>query len=221
MQEGDPNKITPEALGIKKTATGISIPEKTIEKVVTNDVTIKKKNKLKKISETFFGGTPQDAVKSVLMDVLIPALKQTLYDMISTGSQRLLFGNTVANGRPVIGRPITGGRVNYAKQYTSSVNSNRTISRITAEPAQNHDFNQIMYPTRADAENVLSKMYDLINEYGQATVANLYQLSGVTTSAQDYDWGWSDVRRSRIIGVQNGMQEAYIIDFPQPGVIKR
>lgn len=207
MLEGDPKKITPEALGIEKTEDGVKIKERATK----NDVIVHEKSKAQQLSETFFGGTAKDAAKSVVNDVLVPALKQTLYDMISTGFQRLLFGNTVSNGRPVIGRPSYSNRYNYNAAYRSNT---RQMSKAARGA---HDFNTIVFKTRAEAEDILSRMYTAINEYGQTTVADFYQMSGVSTTPQDFDWGWTDVRRSRIISTQDG----WIIDFPQPGALNR
>lgn len=201
--------ISPEALGIETTEEGVKIPEKTVS-------VPPKKSKVKKMSETFFGGTAKDAAMYVVSDVLVPALKQTLYDMISTGFQRLLFGDTVANGRPVVARP-SYSRMNYNSRY-------RTTTQRPIMPARTgHDFNRVMFDTRADAESVLSYMYDSINETGIVSLAdfyikaNEYNSSKVPTTPQDYNFGWTDVRRSRILTTETGY---YIIDLPNPKVIR-
>lgn len=201
--------ISPEALGIETTEEGIKIPEKTVS-------VPPKKSKVKEMSETFFGGTAKDAAMYVVSDVLVPALKQTLYDMISTGFQRLLFGDTVSNGRPIVARP-SSYRMNYNSRY-------RTTTQRPVMPARTgHDLNRVMFDTRADAESVLSYMYDSINETGIVSLAdfyikaNEYNSSRVPTTPQDYNFGWTDVRRSRILTTETGY---YIIDLPNPKVIR-
>lgn len=201
--------ISPEALGIETTENGVKIPEKSV-------CVPPKKSKVKEVSETFFGGTAKEAAMSVVTDVLVPALKQTIYDMISTGFQRLLFGDTVANGRPIMASP-SYSRTNYNSRYRA------TTQRPTIPARNGHDFNRIVFDTRADAESVLSYMYDSINETGIVSLAdfyikaNEYNNSKVPTTPQDYNFGWTDVRRSRILTTETGY---YIIDLPNPKVIR-
>lgn len=201
--------VSPEALGIKTTEEGVKIPEKTVS-------VPPKKSKVKEVSETFFGGSAKDAAMYVVTDVLVPALKQTLYDMVSTGFQRLLFGDTVANGRPVVASP-SYSRTNYNSRYRT------TTQRPAMSVRTGHDFNRVMFDTRADAESVLSYMYDSINETGIVSLAdfyikaNEYNNSKMPTTPQDYNFGWTDVRRSRILTTEAGY---YIIDLPNPKVIR-
>lgn len=201
--------VSPEALGIKTTEEGVKIPDKTVS-------VPPKKSKVKEVSETFFGGSAKDAAMYVVTDVLVPALKQTLYDMVSTGFQRLLFGDTVANGRPVVASP-SYSRTNYNSRYRT------TTQRPAMSARTGHDFNRVMFDTRADAESVLSYMYDSINETGIVSLAdfyikaNEYNNSKMPTTPQDYNFGWTDVRRSRILTTEAGY---YIIDLPNPKVIR-
>lgn len=50
----------------------------------------------------------------------------------------------------------------------------------------------LRFPTRMYAEEILEQLYDLIDEFGNATVADLKELCGVKTSKfSDTKWGWS------------------------------
>lgn len=60
---------------------------KKLEKVVSGEVKAKKG-----LSESFISGTPRNVVSNLLTDVLIPAAKKTIVDMVNNGISMLLYG---------------------------------------------------------------------------------------------------------------------------------
>lgn len=77
---------------------------------------------------------------------------------------------------------------------------------------------ELVYETRADAEDVLNGMSEIIDNYGFVTVADLYDISGLPGAYYtDSIIGWKgSIKESTIKKVGIG----YVIDLPKPEVLK-
>ena len=144
--------------------------------------------------------------------MLIPAFKNTIADVVIGGIEMVLFGNSRGTrSRSGSGR---GGitRVSYKDYYDDggrSVSSNRVGS---SSRDNQYSYNDILLDTRGEAEDVMSTMEELIDRYGEATVADLYSLVGVASRHTDVKWGWTDKRDLSYRRSGRG----YILDFAKP-----
>jgi hypothetical protein len=77
---------------------------------------------------------------------------------------------------------------------------------------RNHDFDEIVLATRAEANEVIDRLFDLISKYEQATVSDLYDLVGLEAKFTDEKWGWRDMRGVQAVRVGGG----YLLDLPRP-----
>jgi hypothetical protein len=75
-----------------------------------------------------------------------------------------------------------------------------------------HDFDEIVLDQRSEAEEVIDRLYDVVNKYEQATVADLYDLVGLSSNHTDHKWGWTDLRGSGVSRIRDG----YLLDLPDP-----
>jgi hypothetical protein len=66
--------------------------------------------------------------------------------------------------------------------------------------------------TRVEAEEVIDRLFDVVSRYETATVADLYEMVGVTGNYTDDKWGWTDLRGASVQRVRNG----YLLDLPRP-----
>ena len=74
-----------------------------------------------------------------------------------------------------------------------------------------HSPKDVIFSTRTDAEETLLKLNDYIEEYGQASIADLYDLIGDVAVYQDNKYGWKNGLSDDLIFVTNGN---WFIDFP-------
>ena len=90
-----------------------------------------------------------------------------------------------------------------------------------SRPPQNNyrpnrlDWQNITFDSYADANDVLNEMGHALHEYGQVTIADFYDVVGITRDARDYQdckYGWYDLGPASIKGVPGG----YTIVFPKP-----
>lgn len=76
----------------------------------------------------------------------------------------------------------------------------------------------MVFATRAKAETVLSKMREIINDYGYASVKDLYSISDLEEYSDAYDsFGWASLNDVTIKFYTSGF---YVIDFPEPQEIQ-
>jgi hypothetical protein len=189
---------------------------KKIDKVVSGEVVRRKKPLNKRFREIFVGQDAKTAWGFVLFDVLIPAAKDTMADAVSQGVERMLFGDARSNPRRSGGyRPpysVTPTQSTYTRYSTGSSYAKRDERVLSRRARATHNFDEIILPTRVEAEEVLENLYNILSRYEQATVSDLYDLLGVTGNYTDEKWGWTELTGSGIDRVREG----YLLDIPKP-----
>jgi hypothetical protein len=188
---------------------------KKVEKLVEGKVIRRKKPLGKKFAEVFIGGDSRSVGSYILYDILIPATKDTLADMMSQGVERMLFGEVRSTSRRPYQRRNQNGYVSYnqVSRRQPPWEQQRHEPRVPSRKARaTHDFDEIVLDSRTEAEEVIDRLFDLVSQYESATVKDFYELVGVPTNYTDDKWGWSDIRGAGVTRVRNG----YLIDLPKP-----
>lgn len=68
-----------------------------------------------------------------------------------------------------------------------------------------YNFDDIVVESRGEAERVLDVLLAQIEDYGEATIADFYELVGVTGNGYtDRSYGWKDLRSAYISKVRDG-----------------
>jgi hypothetical protein len=185
--------------------------DKVVLKVVSGEVVRRKKPLGNRFMATFFGGDGSGVFDYVIKDVLLPAARDMVADAVSQGVERLIFGET-RNRRPG-SRGTSAGPVNYSRYSTPSpVRRNDREERrpISRRARASHDFDEIILSSRGEADDVLNKLYDMLEKYGTVSVSDLYDLVGSTSSYTDEKWGWTELRDSGVTRTRNG----YLLNLP-------
>lgn len=193
------------------------------EKVVTSVVKasgVRKRDKSisEKFTSVFISEDAGDVKSYLIFDILIPALKDTVSDMIKSGIDAVLYGNEVPrhSNRGGNGAP----RVSYQKYYESGSSRRGSYSERPTRSGRydrkaNHDFRDVVFDDKRDAIAVLDGLIELTVEYDFATVMDFNQLAGLDSKFTDNDFGWEDLKDARILHVRGG----YILDLPTPVAI--
>lgn len=184
--------------------------EKRVEKVVTGKVVTKKKSGFSKFAGEFISEDAKNIKSYVIGDVLIPAFKKAISDIITDGIDIILYGG---NGRSRSGRS-NADRVSYRSYYDDRKPSDRlTTSRYSSN---SYSYDDIILDSRGEAEEVLARMDELMDTYGLVRVADLKDLVGITGSYTDNKYGWTNIRNAEIVHVRDGwmikMPRAVAID---------
>lgn len=164
----------------------------------------KKKSEVKKFADVFVAEDVTSIKDYILMEVLLPAAKKAISDVVTNGIEMLLYGETRSKSK---GRD---SRVSYTKYYE------RDRDRDYDRPARRqgrygYDYDDIILDTRREAEEVLDRMDDLIDNYGMVSVADLYDLVGITGNYTDNKYGWTNLRNADVQRVRDG----YLLKLPK------
>ena len=185
---------------------GNSKKEKNV-KVVTTSAKIQKPSLMNKLVSTFVGEDIEDVSSYVIHDVVIPSVKNMFFD----GLETLFFGRPRAGRR---GNTVNTRKANMGSGYVSYNNvSKRDIEPPRSmQPAAAHLFSDIVIETRPDAEAVIMLLADLIDDYGEASVADLYSAVAITPQYTDHNYGWTNLATASVKRVRHG----YLLNLPKP-----
>lgn len=193
--------------------------EKEIEKVVQGTVITQRPTFWRRLKDTLTENTGGSVFEYVVFDVMVPAAKDMFADAVSQGVERLIFGGSRISRRSGGYRPYgTSTHTNYTRYSqpgTNPIGSSR-YSRDRVETPRSiriaQEFDDIILPTRAEADTVLERMYDLLTQYESVSVADLYELVGLSPSHIDHKWGWIQLNGAR----HRRIREGYILELPKP-----
>lgn len=177
--------------------------------VVTSDKLAKKK------SGKIFGFIDRDDLSDMIddffFDVLIPEVKDEFLDMVSVIIH--------ADGYRGRSGKRSRDRKNYDKMYRSSSyrgrddrDPDRRERRRDDRDRDREDYSDIVLTYRKDAEKIVDKLHELIDETGEASIADLYQLVDITSKYTDENWGWT---RTGDIGIRK-VSGGFLIDVAEP-----
>ena len=163
----------------------------------------KKKNT---IVDTFISEDAQNIKSYILMDVLVPAIKKAVSDIVTDGISMLLYGDTSHGNR------CSSSSSSYVS-YNRYSDRDRRDDRNTNRSRYYHD--DIILDTRGEAEEVLMRMDEILDTYGVVSVADLYDLVGISGNHTDNKYGWTNLRNAEAVRVRDG----YLLKLPKAGPI--
>lgn len=212
MTENYPGNSKKERAAEEKSET----PRPQVQKIVKTSGIVKAPSIGSRFRATFSGEGAQETGTYVLFDVIIPAFKAMIFDTITQGADRILFG-----GRDVIRSGMANApktRTNYNQISTKA--ANRYPGRdfegkgreISNSARSNHRFDEILLDTRGEAEMVLDTMQDLISRFEWVSVPEFYSMVDVTAEFTDEKWGWTNISTAQI----RPSRGKYVILLPSP-----
>lgn len=189
--------------------------EERIVKPVVNseDVKIRKKGLFSKMIGSFFAKDLNSMSEYLIGNVIVPKVQDIFIDTVNQATEYMVYGDTRAS------------RLNNKKStiYFSGVNGNKktSIGAVSDKYPSNRmssidrkksydDYSDLIFKERQIAEEILSRMYDDLSEYGCVTVLSLKSMIGVETTHTDEKYGWMELAGSRIKKVRDG----WLLELP-------
>ena len=187
-----------------KSANENSSEEKKFQPI-DGKVIVRKKGALKKFFDNILSDEPDSVKTYVIQEVLIPGIKKAISDIISNGTDIILYGETRKN-KP--SSNTTGSRISYGSysSYYSQPQKSESAKKDSNEFGQD-----IILDTRGRAENVLLQLEEAIERYKMVSIADLNDILGITGSYTDCKYGWYDLSTAQIIRVKEG----FLIKLPR------
>lgn len=183
-----------------------------VEKIVQATVQKKKKSFLSRFKEDVCVEDAGTIGEYIIYDVLIPAVKDLLFDMIKGGTERALFGDTKPSSDRI--RHDRGeSYVSYSRYY----NDRRRSSERGSSRRKSRDCDDLIFKSRGEAVSVLDRMEDMIEEYGQVSLYDVYAMCDISGDYTDQKWGWEGdaLKEACVVRVREG----YLLTLPRTVVL--
>lgn len=172
--------------------------------------TVRKKGLGAKFKDTFAGDSAESVGQYILFDILVPRIKDLLFETFTGGLERSLFGSSTRSSRGR--RSSLVDKTDYRGISSSNRERERAERDISPRGRANHNFEEILIPTRGEAEQVRDTLLALVDQYDSATVADLYSAVGISTDHTDLKFGWTDLSEMTISPARGG---GYILEMPR------
>lgn len=180
--------------------SGEALASKKVEQIATGKA--RKKTEARKLADNFIAEDMHSVKEYILQEVLIPTAKKVISEVVTNSIDMLLYGEVKSKKRSQ-----NDSRISYTKYYERE----RDYERGVRTRSRGYDYDDIILDTRREAEEVLDRMQDLIDSYDVVSVADLYDLVGITGSYTDNKYGWTQLRNADVQRVRDG----YLLKLPK------
>lgn len=196
--------ITPPNKSTNQTQTGAQPQEqKKFTKVTTGKVSAKKKNEVQKLADIFIAEDIESVKRTVIYEMIIPAVRDLAVSVVSNTINLIFYGKDARyrqSNQPFVTNSQQAP-VSFSRYWMQNSSQNVQQNPYSYAPAS---VQNITFASRADADQVLNLMNEAIMKYGKVSVADYYDLVGITCDYTDYNYGWYDIRTASIRFVNGG-----------------
>lgn len=176
-----------------------------VEKITSGKVTTRKPPWWKRFARNMVADDVTSIGDYLLIDVIVPAARNLIRDIVVGSTDRALYGSTRSRRES---RFSTGGS-SIRTRYDKMSEEPRRMSR---EARARHDFDEVVLDSHSEAVAVIEELIARVDRYGATSVADLYDLVGVTGSYADRNHGWTDLRTADVRQSRGG----FLLDLPRP-----
>lgn len=179
---------------------------KKLESVVSGNVSMRKKTTLKKVADIFFQKDINDVKSYLIMDVLVPEIRDALYNLVMNGLDMMLY-----DGKRTRKSSSNTMRVNYSAKYNNQTSIPET-SNSSPRIKSGLNFDDVVFDDRMDAEEVLNQMLNIIEQYDSVSVADFCELAGIPGEYTDRKYGWTSLGAAEVKRLSGG---GYVLKLPR------
>lgn len=169
-------------------------------------VTQRKKGVGQRMRETFFPSDAGSIVRYLVEDVVVPNLKDFLFDFFNHGLQQTLYGEVRNAARRPTGYGTSSGTGTMSTPYHSrfNANPNRPQPRSTTREPDYVEDNVIVLKTKVEVQELLEVLEGTLDEYGSFSVADINDILGLTDPYTNRRWGWKSMQGFSYAADRNG-----------------
>lgn len=169
-------------------------PKKDLSPVVSGKATTKKKSGIVRLADVFLPEDVSSVKEYILTDVIIPKIKSMLHDIGSEAWDSFWGISGRSNSRGTASRV---SYVSYDKYSRDKQPDNPRRSGVNYE--------EIVFPTRGDAESVYDRMSELCDTFGNVSVADIYELADVPNDNYTLNkYGWTSMEGAQVVRLSGG-----------------
>ena len=173
--------------------------ERKVERVVNGKVKTKKKSETSKLKDVFIAEDVKDVKSYIFMDVLVPAIKNAIVDIVTDGVN-MIFGT---------GKKRSSSSSNYISYRDYSRRDDRVRD---SRSSSRFNYDDLIFETRGEAEAVRDQMDAMIERYGFVTIADMYDMADLSAPYTSNKYGWTNLRNADIVRMG---RDGYVIKLPR------
>lgn len=171
-----------------------------------------KETTAKKFARLFLADDVGDIGEYLVKDLIIPTIKDVFLNFMTAalwGDRRSGSSYRDSSGRR---------RTDYNGISRNSPRRDRDRDREDYSASRREfDIDNLVFATREQADIVLTRLEDYLEDYGQVTVGYLYELMDESGPYTLEYYGWRNLDRASVRRVRNG----YALDLPRPVRIEK
>ena len=163
------------------------------------------------MTNALFAEDIKSVIPFVVDEYVIPLFKKGVYEAFTAAMETMIYGKD--------GHPRKSPSSNNKPSYQGYYDRNKDRERgVPANPRgwSEYEADDIWLEDRGDAEAVLWRMRDYLNEYGTVSVAEAKQFAGLKYEYTDNKYGWTDLRAAYVSRIRDG----YLIVLPRAVPLK-
>lgn len=195
---------------IKEYSTGDSLVKKDVSQdtkkvdytALKGKVTLKK-SKMNSLGKSVIQGSITDAIANAISDLIIPAGRDLLFNVVNSVAQTLIYGESE--------QPPVLNEVNRIP-YSSISNYNRMgrptthVQKIRQRPEDG-----FIFKTKSDADTALAHLRDACDSFGVVSVQALYEFCEQSAPYTANKYGWMNLDDARVERTRDG----YTLKLPR------
>lgn len=177
---------------------------------------VRKQGLLRRFGKSVLEDGIESAKEKAYNDIIVPGIKTLLFDTVTDILDTMLFGGSESGSKGSHRRSDSrrrGDRTSYSDYYEKR---SRGGSRSFDREDRFYEPDDIILDTRAAARDILNELDYMIHKYGQVSVADFYDLVGVTGDWTDNRYGWMSLRGASIKPIRDGflivMPRTHLLD---------
>lgn len=176
--------------------------------VGTTPAIVKKKTVGDKAKSLLFKEDMKSVARYIFKDILVPALKKTFVAMVNNGTNMMVYGDQ--RGYDDRDRNYRGSRTSYQDYYDRDRDYDyRGRNQRIVTPTYAYD--EVIFPSRGEAEEARRRMRDHIARKGAVSVAYMYALAGWSYDYTAEYYGWRNLDFAEIVPLSSG----YYLKLPK------
>lgn len=175
---------------------------------------VRKQGLIRKFTRYIVEDTIESARERTIADIIVPGIKTLIFDALTDTLDLVLFGGSgeVSRSSRKRSNGRREGRTSYDRYYDEKERRGRSRGSYRDLP---NDPDDIILDTRREAQSVLEELDYMIHKYGQASIADFYDIVGVTSEFTDNKYGWTSIRDAGIRPVREG----FLIVLPRTRIL--
>jgi len=187
-----------------------------IERITSAEADRRRKGVGRRFKEIFIAGDPRSAVDFALTEIVIPEIRDVVYNAIQGGFDRWIYGEGRRSRRYGNQSVYSDNppRTNYQSYSTTRPPTSSGTRMLSRQARVRHDFDEIVISSRAEATEVLDQMFEFLSRFGVVKVSELYDMVGIRSDHTDHKWGWTSLPGAQVRPMKGG--KGYLLDLPEP-----